>query len=136
MHTCTYIIMSLEGVCLSSRGLCPGFVWGFLSGRFCPGWGLSVPLLAEYIRCNRKLSITFNFRFQVYENVFKSVTSHALLLPPLSQTVTPSRTPSSVTYFMDGPNLLLSLNVYLGHSPILSRIYNCTKHGNRRILSF
>jgi len=23
--------------------------------------------------------------------------------PPLSQTVTPSRTPSSVTYFMDGP---------------------------------
>src|SRR6218665_1670885 len=36
---------------------------------------------------------------------FISVTSHALLPPPLSQTVTPSRTPSpsSVTYFMDGP---------------------------------
>ena len=33
-----------------------------------------------------------------------SVSSHALDLPsPLSQTVTPSRTPSSVTYFMDGP---------------------------------
>ena len=30
--------------------------------------------------------------------------SHALYpLLPLSQTVTPSRTPSSVTYFMDGP---------------------------------
>jgi len=36
----------------------------------------------------------------------KSVTSHVLFTPlPLSQTVTPSRTPplpSSVTYFMDG----------------------------------
>ena len=35
-----------------------------------------------------------------------SVTSHALDRPlPLSQTVTPSRTPSPsrVTYFMDGP---------------------------------
>ena len=36
---------------------------------------------------------------------FVSVTSHALDPLPLSQTVTPSRTPSpsSVTYFMDGP---------------------------------
>ncbi len=36
---------------------------------------------------------------------FISVTSHALDPLPLSQTVTPSRTPSpsSVTYFMDGP---------------------------------
>src|SRR6218665_3911831 len=35
-----------------------------------------------------------------------SVTSHALDPLPLSQTVTPSRTPSpsSVTYFMDGPH--------------------------------
>ena len=32
-----------------------------------------------------------------------SVTSHALDPLPLSQTVTLSRTPSSVTYFMDGP---------------------------------
>src|SRR6218665_1739528 len=32
-----------------------------------------------------------------------SVTSHALDPLPLSQTVTPTRTPSSVTYFMDGP---------------------------------
>ena len=37
-----------------------------------------------------------------------SVTSHALDPLPLSQTVTPSRTPSpsSVTYFMDGPQVL------------------------------
>ena len=36
---------------------------------------------------------------------FISVTSHALYTLPLSQTVTPSQTPSpsSVTYFMDGP---------------------------------
>jgi len=38
-------------------------------------------------------------------NFLKSVTSHALGPLPLSQTDTPSRTtsPSSVTYFMDGP---------------------------------
>ena len=40
----------------------------------------------------------------MYENFSQSVTSHALEPSPLSQTVTPSRTPSpsSVTYFMDG----------------------------------
>jgi len=39
----------------------------------------------------------------MYEKI-SSVTSHALLLDlPLSQTVTPSRTPSTVTSFMDGP---------------------------------
>ena len=39
-------------------------------------------------------------------NFFISVTSQALDPLPLSQTVTPSRTPStpsSVTHFMDGP---------------------------------
>ena len=51
---------------------------------------------------NRKLNITLNFRFHMYDNKFISVNSHAL--DPLSQTVTPSRIPppSSVTYFMDG----------------------------------
>ena len=74
----------------------------FLSGSFCSGWFLSGPLLSEYIHYNRKLNITFNFRFHMYEKCFKSVTSHLL---PLSQTVTPPRTPppSSMTYFMDGP---------------------------------
>src|SRR6218665_3503963 len=40
-----------------------------------------------------------------------SVTSHALDHLPLSQTVTPSRTPcpSSVTYFMDGP----AIHIYI-----------------------
>src|SRR6218665_2627769 len=39
-----------------------------------------------------------------------SVTSHALDPSPLSQTVTPSRTPSpsSVAYFMDGPQATAS----------------------------
>src|SRR6218665_1030123 len=54
-----------------------GFVRSFLSGRFCPGWFLSVPFLSEYIHYNRKLNIAFNYRFQVYEIFFKE-TSHTL----------------------------------------------------------
>src|SRR6218665_2408308 len=56
------------------------FYGGFLSGRFCPGWFLPVPLLSEYSCYNRKLNITLNFRFHIYE-IFKSVTSHAFLAP-------------------------------------------------------
>ena len=54
---------------------------------------------------NRKLNITLNFMFHMYDKKSISVTSHALYPHPLSQTVTPSRTPppSSVTYFVDGP---------------------------------
>ena len=52
---------------------------GFVRGGFCPS-----PLLSEYIHCNRKLNIIFNFRFHMYENNFKSVTSHALGPLPLS----------------------------------------------------
>src|SRR6218665_1762255 len=37
------------------------FVWGF-----CPGWFLSVPLLSQYICYNRKLNITLNFMFHMY----------------------------------------------------------------------
>jgi len=78
---------------------------GVLSGRFCLGWLLSVPVLSEYICYIRKLNITLNFMFRMYDKKFISVTSHALSPLPLSQTVTPSRTPSpsSMTYFMDGP---------------------------------
>ena len=54
----------------------------------------------------------------MYDKNFISVTSHALESPPLSQTVTPFQTPSpsSVTYFMDGPigaleKLRLSLSI-------------------------
>src|SRR6218665_887244 len=92
MHT----YMSLQGVCVSSRG----FLFGGLSGvfflkGFVRGCLFPSPFLSEYIRYNRKLNITFNFRFHMYE-FFKSVTSHALGPP------SPSWTPSSVTYFMDG----------------------------------
>src|SRR6218665_3870466 len=67
MHT--YICLYRE-VCLSSRG--------FLFGVFCLGWILSVPLLSEYTRYNRKLNITFKFRFHLYEKNLERVTSHAL----------------------------------------------------------
>src|SRR6218665_232900 len=124
MHT--YI--SLQGVCVSSQGFLFGGLSGvFLSGRFRPGWFLSVPLLSEHIHYNRKLNITFNFRFHMYEILFKCVTSHALgpltcswTPHPLSQTVThfwtPSH-PSSVTYFMDGPICILQwILIYRAHS--------------------
>jgi len=57
------------------------FVRGVLSGRFCPGWLLSVPVLSEYICYNRKLDITLNFMFRMYDKKFISVTSHALYPP-------------------------------------------------------
>src|SRR6218665_203685 len=91
-------------VCLSS--LCLGsFVPDFLSGWFCSGRFLYVPLLSEYIRYNRKLNITFHFRFHMYEKNLKSVTSHALGPPPsvINCHTFSDPLPSSVTYFEDGP---------------------------------
>src|SRR6218665_1736160 len=95
-------------MCLSSRRFLIGglsgasCLEGFVRGGFCPS-----PLLSECIHYKRKRNITLHFRFHrpMYENFSQSVTSHALEPSPLSQTVTPSRTPSpsSVTYFMDGP---------------------------------
>src|SRR6218665_2795215 len=62
----------LTGGRIRWRGLlCGGLSGGFLSGRFRPGWFLSVPLLSEYIHYNRKLNITFNFRFHMYEIFLK-----------------------------------------------------------------
>src|SRR6218665_1252336 len=92
--------------CLNcSRGLCPGFFRGLLSGRLCPGWFLSVPLLSEYICYNRKLSITLNFMFHMYDkNIYKCDVTCSLAPSPchkLSHLLGPLG-PSSVTYFMDG----------------------------------
>src|SRR6218665_1148514 len=91
MHT----YMSLQGVCVSSRGFLFGglsgifCLKGFVRGGFCPS-----PFLSEYIHYNRKLNITFNFRFHMYEIFFKcDVTCSWIPFPP-SQTVTPSRAPS------------------------------------------
>ena len=39
----------------------------FLSVVFCPGWFLSIPLLSQYICYNRKLNITLNFTFHMYD---------------------------------------------------------------------
>src|SRR6218665_1987897 len=55
---------------------------GLLSGRFCSEWFLSVPVLSEYIWYIRKLNITLNFMFHMYDKKFVSVTSHVLYPPP------------------------------------------------------
>src|SRR6218665_1996408 len=75
---CTNSISIVRG------SFCPG---GFVRIGFCP-----FPLLSQYICYNRKLKITLNFMFHMYDKICINLTSHAL--DPLSQTVTPSRTPS------------------------------------------
>src|SRR6218665_3917613 len=77
-----------------SRRFFPG---GFVRVGFCP-----FPLRSQYICYNRKLNITLNFTFHMYD---KNLYKRDVTCSPLSQTVTPSRTPSpsSVTYSMDGP---------------------------------
>src|SRR6218665_1796164 len=79
---------------------------GLLSGSFCPRWFLSVPVLSEHICYIRKLNITLNFMFRMYDKKIISVTSHALYPPsPVTNchTFSDPLPPSSVTYFMDGP---------------------------------
>ena len=89
----------------SRRFLSEGFVRvGFCPFPFCH---------AQYICYNRKLNITLNFMFHMYDNnLYKRDVTCSWHLP-LSQTVTPSRTssPSSVTYFMDGPFSIVSANL-------------------------
>src|SRR6218665_1821703 len=56
-----------NSVSIVRGGFCPGVLSeGLLSGRFRPGWLLSVPVLSEYICYIRKLNITLNFMFCVY----------------------------------------------------------------------
>jgi len=85
---------------------------GFVRGCFCP-----FPLLSEYICCNRKLKITLNFMFHMYDKKIISVTSHALYPPPpchkLSHLLGPPPL-SSVTYFMDGPWQSVSITKITG----------------------
>ena len=71
------------GVCVSSRGLLfGGLSWVFFLESFVGVCFVYPPLLSEYIHYNRKLNITFNFRFHMYEISLKRVTSHALGPPP------------------------------------------------------
>src|SRR6218665_78242 len=85
-----------NSVSIVGMGFCPGVLSeGLLPRRFCPGWFLSVPVLSEYICYIRKLNITLNFMFRMYNKIFYKCDVTCSLLPlPLSQTVTPSRTPS------------------------------------------
>src|SRR6218665_2060155 len=67
-----YILCIYRGFVLVHGGFVRGFLSrGFWSGMLCSGWFLSVPLLSEYICCNRKVNITFNFRFHMYEKISK-----------------------------------------------------------------
>src|SRR6218665_3331603 len=69
------------------RGLCLGVLsGGLLSGRFCLGWFLSVPFLSEYICYNRKLNITLDFMFHMYDTkMYKcDVTCSLPLLPSVT----------------------------------------------------
>src|SRR6218665_3284389 len=78
IHTCLYrgFVLVRGGFCSE---VCLGFfcLEGFVWGGFCPS-----TLLSEYIHYNRKLNITFSFRFHMYEFFLKSMTSHALGPPP------------------------------------------------------
>src|SRR6218665_1719041 len=74
---------------------------------FCPGWFLSVPPSVTIHLLQQKVKITLNFMFHMYDkNLYKrdvtcstpsSVTNCHTFSDPLS--------PSSVTYFMDGPTI-------------------------------
>src|SRR6218665_1055997 len=49
-----------NSVSIVRGSFCPGVLSeGLLSGRFCLGWFLSVPVLSEYICYIRKFNITF-----------------------------------------------------------------------------
>src|SRR6218665_254693 len=82
--TCIHNVFT-GGFVLVRGGFLPGglsgvfCLEGFVRGGFCPSI-----LLSECIHYNRKLNITFNFRFHMYEMFFESVTSHALGPPFLS----------------------------------------------------
>jgi len=104
VHAYTCFTWGLHGgVGLSSPGVLPGgfCLKGFVRGDFCP-----FPICQNTtITTESETSLSIS-GFICMMQKFKSVTSHALdPLPPISQTVTPSRTIpfSSVTYFMNGP---------------------------------
>src|SRR6218665_1113967 len=64
--------------------------WGFLSGGFVRGsfvWGgfCPFPLLSEYMCYNRKLNITLNFMFHMYDKkIYKCDVTSSLPPPPVT----------------------------------------------------
>src|SRR6218665_3952358 len=83
------------------RRVCQGVfsLEGFVRCGFCP-----FPFLSEYICYNRKLNITLNFRFHMYDkNFYKcDVTGPGIPLPSVTNCHTFSD-PLEHMYFMDGP---------------------------------
>src|SRR6218665_2997437 len=79
-------VLCSNSISIVRGGFCPGvFVWV----GFC-----SVPLRSQYICYNSKLNIALNFMFHMYDkNLYKRDVTYSLPPSPLSQTVTPSRTP-------------------------------------------
>src|SRR6218665_2159104 len=117
MHTYMYLSLSSQGL---------------LSGVFCPGvlvWKVLfrviyvASLLPEHIRYNRKVNITFNFRFHKCETKLKSAMSHALEPPSpwhkVRHAILVNFTPSPVTlcHTSRGPQKYVT---HLG-PPIFSR---------------
>ena len=84
---------------------------GLLSGRFCPGWFLSVPVLSEYICYIRKLNITLNFMFRVYDKKYKCDVTCSLPPPPVTNCHT----------FLDPPNPL-ERDVLYGRPPMFYKL--------------
>src|SRR6218665_1438844 len=57
--TCIHTYVFTGRFVLVCRGSCPEcYVQVFFARKLCSGWFLSVPLLSEYIRYNRKLSLS------------------------------------------------------------------------------
>src|SRR6218665_1840689 len=81
MHT----YMSLHRVCVSSReflfGVCLGYfcLEGFVRGGACPS-----PFCQNTFHYNRKLIITFNFRFHMYEIFLKCAVTCSWTPPPVT----------------------------------------------------
>src|SRR6218665_2186138 len=84
---CTNSLLIVRG------GLCPE---GFCQGAFClegfVGGFCPLPHLSEYICYNRKLNITLNFMFHMYDKKNYKCEVTCSLIPPLSQTVKTSPT--------------------------------------------
>ena len=75
---------------------------GLLSGRFFPGWFLSVPP-SDSIQ--QKVKHHLNFMFPMYDKkIYKHDVTCSWAPPPVTNCHTFSDpSPSSMTYFMDGP---------------------------------
>ena len=112
IHTClcTGFVLVRGSFC---SGVCLGYfcLEGFVRGGACPS-----PFCQNTFHYNRKLIITFNFRFHTYEIFLKCDVTCSWTPSPcqkLSHLLGPLP-PSSVTYFMDGLPESMSRSVIIG----------------------